>query len=155
MKITTSVFRNPFRDRLQGPDLHPQHALLERLQPLVNPKLPQGLEQHRLEGDPQAHKFAFPGRGDVGRHDFSLQLVMLKTPAGNRCHQPSPGQGFDGNGNLPESGEFAGADLPPLDLAAMARVSEACRTAQKLRTLAALQIMNAKIRAENLRRHLP
>ncbi len=43
----------------------------------------------------------------------------------------------------------------PLDLAAMARVSEACRTAQKLRTLAALRFMNAQIRAENLQRHLP
>lgn len=76
-------------------------------------------------------------------------------PAVNRHRQPSSGRGEDGNANLAEKGEFARQDLPPLDLAAMVRVSEACKRAEKMRTLAALRIANARIRQANLQRHLP
>jgi len=41
---------------------------------------------------------------------------------------------------------------PTVDLAAMARMSETCRRVQKLRTLAALRLENARIRQANLRR---
>ena len=48
------------------------------------------------------------------------------------------------------------ADLAPaVDLAAMARLSETCRRVRKLRNLAALRLEAARIRQENLRRHLP
>ncbi len=42
-----------------------------------------------------------------------------------------------------------------VDVAALERASETCRLVQKLRTLAALRLENARIRQANLQRHLP
>jgi hypothetical protein len=41
---------------------------------------------------------------------------------------------------------------PATDLAAMERASDTCRRVQKLRTLAALRLENARIRLANLQR---
>jgi hypothetical protein len=44
---------------------------------------------------------------------------------------------------------------PAVDLAELERVSATCRRVQKLRTLSALRLENARIRQANLQRHLP